>query len=450
MIPMAYDLVVLGSGPGGQRAAIQAAKLKKKVLVIERDKLGGGSLHGGTIPSKTLREAALSPDCGVVDPIKTVLPKMRSVIHAEGLVMQQQLARNGVEFVTGTGSFASPHEIAIETPEGRRTVQTRFVVIATGTRPYRPSRVPFDQKNIFDSDSILQLDTTPQTLLVVGAGVIGCEYASIFARMGVRVTLVDRRQTLLRSIDAEAVTALEHHFRASGVQVYLGADAEDICAVTLADGRRVARAQVQGNPQDFDAILYCMGRIGNVESLGLESLGLPFSDRGLMKVNEHYQTALPHVYAVGDVIGAPALAASSAEQGRLAAAHAFGHHTGGFSSSFPFGIYTIPEISCVGQSEEDLSQSARPYVIGRARYRELARGKILGDEHGFLKLLVDRETRKILGIHILGTGATELIHIGQVAMALNADIDFFVSNVFNYPTLAEAYKVAAYNAYNQL
>lgn len=444
-----YDLVVLGSGPAGQRAAIQGAKLKKRVLVIERHKLGGSSLHTGTIPSKTLREAALSPDCGTTDPVRTVIPRMRSVIQAEAVVMEQQLGRNSVEFVTGVGSLVDPHTIAIDGATGRRIVQAKYIVLATGTRPYRPKSVPFDNQVIFDSDSILDLHTTPRSLLVVGAGVIGCEYASIFARMGVKVTLVDRRQALLRSVDNEVVTALEHHFRGSGITVHLGTDAENIVAARDVEGHPVVYADVRGKRERFDALLYCMGRVGNVEELNLSVAGLVASDRGLLNVNEHFQTTQQHIYAVGDLIGSPALAASSAEQGRLASAHAFSRSASGFPKSFPFGIYTIPEISCVGLTEEELDKEARPYVVGRARYRELARGKILGDEHGFLKLLVDRESRKIRGIHILGSGATELIHIGQVAMALNADIDFFVGNVFNYPTLAEAYKVAAYNAYNQ-
>lgn len=440
-----YDLVVLGSGPAGQRAAVQAAKLKRKVLVVEKDEVGGGCLHQGTIPSKTLREAALNPHPGEKNPLKGVMDRVRTVIEGEAKVIREQLRRNSVEFAQGTGAFRSPHEVEIKKSDGTtQVVQAKFFVIATGTRPFRDPAFVFDDKVIFDSDSILKIARLPRSLLVLGAGVIGCEYASIFARLGVETTLMDRRTSLLRSIDEEIVAALEKHLQASQVSIKMGHYPDE----ARAEGPQV-RYVCNGDVGHADAVLVCMGRVGN-SAIGLEKAGLTANDRGIITVNSHYQTAVPHIYAVGDIIGPPALAASSAEQGRLASYHAFAESAETFPTSFPYGIYTIPEISTAGDQENDLKAKNIPYVVGRAFYRELARGKILGDDHGFLKLIVHKETHKLLGVHIIGSQATELIHIGQVAMSLGARVQFLVNNVFNYPTLAEAYKVAAYNAYNQL
>jgi NAD(P) transhydrogenase len=441
-----YDLVVLGSGPAGQRAAVQAAKLKKKVLVIERDGIGGACLHLGTIPSKTLREAALSSE-SLNDPLQSVMQRKDAVISAEAKVITEQLRRNSVEFIAGTGSFLSPREVQVKTNHGELlTYQGRHFVIATGTRPFRDPSIPFDNSSVFDSDTILKIPKLPASLAILGAGVIGCEYASIFAKLGVAVTLLDRRQELLRSVDQEVVAALDKHFRSSGVNMGLGSYPD--CIQKNAEGRLQFNAG--GKAFQVDAVLVCMGREGNSESLALDKAGITPLPRGLISVNTHYQTSIPHIYAVGDIIGAPALAASSAEQGRLASAHAFAGGKDAFPSSFPYGIYTIPEISSVGAQEEELKSKQIPYVVGRAHYRELARGKILGDDYGFLKLLVHKESHHILGVHVIGSGATELVHIGQMALSLEAKVEFLVANVFNYPTLAEAYKVAAYNAYNQL
>lgn len=440
-----YDLVVLGSGPAGQRAAVQAAKLKRKVLVVEKDEVGGGCLHQGTIPSKTLREAALHPHPGEKNPLKGVMDRVRTVIEGEAKVIREQLRRNSVEFAAGTGAFRSATEIEIKKSDGTtQVVSAKVFIIATGTRPYRDPVFQFDDKVIFDSDSILKIARLPRSLLVLGAGVIGCEYASIFARLGVEVTLMDRRTSLLRSIDEEIVGALEKHLQESQVSIKMGHYPDE----ARAEGPQV-RYVCNGQVGHADAVLVCMGRVGN-SAIGLDRAGLTANDRGIITVNSHYQTVVPHIYAVGDIIGPPALAASSAEQGRLASYHAFAESTETFPTSFPYGIYTIPEISTAGDQENDLKAKNVPYVVGRAFYRELARGKILGDDHGFLKLIVHKETHKLLGVHIIGSQATELIHIGQVAMSLGARVQFLVNNVFNYPTLAEAYKVAAYNAYNQL
>lgn len=456
-----YDLVVIGSGPGGQKAAISSAKLGKKVLVIERDHLGGSCLHTGTIPSKALREAALS--IFEATSLAAISRRTRGVIESETDVIEHQLMRNHVEIVQGAGRFASPHEIEVVAAGGKvHKVKAKFVVVAVGTRPRRPDELHFDGRTVFDSDTILSLGEHPESMLVLGAGVIGCEYASIYAKMGIEVTLVDSRAALLPSIDQEIVETLLQHFKKFRIRLLLGWQYSDIRIVeklmrTKRPGIRACLSPV-GNTagqdgsmdMEFDTMLFCAGRIGNFESLQLEKAGLVADERGLLKVNSNYQTEQSHVYAVGDIIGAPALAASAAEQGRLAAQHAFLKTEVHFPSTFPYGIYTIPEISSVGAQEHDLQKAGITYVTGIARYKELARGKIIGDDHGFLKLLVDAKTEKILGVHVIGTGATELVHIGQTAMAFGAKVDFFVDNVFNYPTLAEAYKVAAYNAFNKL
>ncbi len=445
-----FDLVILGSGPAGQRAAVQAAKLKRRVLVVEREHVGGYCLHKATIPSKTLREMALLSDEQAGADLDRVMERKRLVIRSETKVIEQIIQRNGVEYIQGTGAFLSPHRIEIVGERGRSEVEADFVIIATGTSPFRPPEVPFNHRNILDSDSILELRELPQTMAVVGAGVIGCEYASMFARMGTRVTLVNRVEGILKGVDPEMVAALKAHFDENRMILRLGLDVEAISPAIKADGSEGVDVQIGGKHYVYDALLYCAGRRGNSFNLNLESAGLKADDRGIISVNEHYQTAVPNIYAVGDIIGPPALAAASAEQGRLAAAHAFGIDGGEFPSSFPYGIYTIPEISWTGKQEEDLQKAKIPYVVGRAHYREIARGRILGDEHGFMKILVHKETGALLGVHIIGTGATELVHIGQLAMDLGANIDFFVHNVFNYPTLAEGYKVAAFNAVNQI
>lgn len=434
---------MIGSGPAGQRAAVQAAKLKKKVLIVERENWGGACTHKGTIPSKTLKEAALMNEARLENAWEKILLRKERVLKNEGEIIARQLDRNGVSRVQGRATFVGPNAIQVA---GKTYEGTKFL-IAVGTRPCRGPDLPWGLVDLYDSDSLLDMKEYPKSLLVVGAGVIGCEYASIFARLGVPVTLVDRRKELLRSVDQEIVERLQIHF--SEMHIELSMEAE-YSGMRATEGARGIDIEINGLKRSYSAALICMGREGNVDKLGLETIGVKFSNRGIVEVNEHYQTNLPHVYAAGDVIGPPALAASSSEQGRLAARHALGVETAPFSKLFPYGIYTIPEISSVGLQETELIKAGTPYVVGRASYSELARGQILGDEHGLLKLLVCKENRKILGVHILGTGATELIHIGQTAMHFDATVDFFVANIFNYPTLAEAYKVAALHAQNQL
>ncbi len=440
-----YDLIVIGSGPGGQRAAIQAAKLKKSVLVVEKDHMGGSCLHTGTIPSKTLREAASIYQDSGPNTLTRVMAQKNLIIEQEQEVIGMQMERNSVQFIQGTASFLSSKKIAIKTTSKVEDTEADFIILATGSRPVCPPHIPFNDKNVFNSDSVLSMNKLPDTMAVLGAGVIGCEYASIFAKLGVKVTLLDRRNCLLRSVDQEIVGLLAKHFDENNISVRLGIT---LGKVSL-EGDKVA-IELGDKTERFSSVLYCMGRDGNIEDLNLPKVGISPEKGNTLKVNAHYQTNIPHIYAVGDLIGFPALAASSSEQGRLASAHAFGLETTTFPETFPYGIYTIPEISSVGLHEEELNTKQIKFVSGKARYKELARGKILEDESGFLKLLVDCTTRKILGVHIIGTHATELVHIGQVAMSLGATIDFFVANVFNYPTLAEAYKVAAYHAHNQL
>ncbi len=435
-----FDWIVIGSGPAGQRAAVQAAKVKKKVLIVEKESWGGACVHTGTIPSKTLREAALQNDGRLENPWQHIQEKKDRVLRLEAEIISHQLDRNHVKRIQGTAVFKNATSIEV----GGQVYSGKKFLIGTGTRPSQAQSMPWDSKYLFDSDTLMGMKTLPQSLLVIGAGVIGCEYASIFARLGVKVTLIDRRNELLRNVDSEIVQRLRDHFLQAGIELLLGAEYKDSHCT---DGFCMA---LNGEQVKYSASLACLGRQGNVEGLNLEGIGVQIAERGMIPVNKFYQTNLEHIYAAGDVIGPPALAASSAEQGRLAACHAFGVESAPFSKLFPYGIYTIPEISSVGAQESELQEKNIPFVVGRAKYSELARGQILGDDHGLLKLLVSKGDRKILGVHILGTGATELVHIGQTAMHFEGTVDFFVSNIFNYPTLAEAYKVAALNAKNQL
>lgn len=451
-----YDLIIIGSGPGGQRAAVQACKLGKSVIIIEKQRIGGSCLHLGTIPSKALREAALAAASDGGSLLRSVFVRTHRVIEDECQIIEEALVRNKVDVITGTGSFVDAHHVQVENKLGKFKVHGDTIIVGVGTRPRRPPELHFDGETLFDSDTILGLETQPRSLLVLGGGVIGCEYASIFARMGVRVTLVESRPRLLASIDPEIVAALVREFERAGIDVRLATKFSGIKRTTNAEGRPVAVVTLEepsgGGERDekFDTVLYCLGRSGNCEDLNLEAVGLKTSDRGTFEVNKNYQTSVPNIYAVGDVIGAPALAASSAEQGRLAALHAFTSEEAQFPNTFPTGIYTIPEISTVGVQEHELGDQKDEYVVAKANYSKLARGKIMSDETGFLKLVVHAKTHKLVGVAVIGASATELIHIGQVALAFGAKVDFFVDNVFNYPTLAEAYKVAAHKALNVL
>jgi NAD(P) transhydrogenase len=431
-----YDLLVIGSGPAGQKAAIQASKLGRRVAVIDRGHMiGGVSIHTGTIPSKTLREAVLyltgmsqrgiyGQSYRVKQEISSadLFWRMEHVINREVDVIRNQLGRNHVSLVTGDARFLAPHAVAVRGHNGeQRTITASKIMIAVGTWPARPASVEFDRSTILDSDDILNLDWIPASLVVVGAGVIGIEYASMFAALGTRVTVVERRSALLEFLDSQIVETLQYHLRDLGVVFRF---AETVTAVEK----------------------HSSGAITHLAS----GKRIPADARGRIEVNARYRTKVRHIYAAGDVIGFPSLAASSMEQGRLAAADAFGLSSHSMGGPMPIGIYTIPEISYVGRSEEELTAAAIPYEVGISRYRELARGQILGDSHGMLKLLVSSEDDSLLGVHVFGTGATELVHIGQMLMTTGGTIGHLVDAVFNYPTLAESYKVAALDAMNRV
>lgn len=437
-----FDLVVIGSGPGGCRAAVQAAKLGKSVAVVERGGYGGYCVHTGTIPSKTLREVASRGGS-----FKDAFKRMRAVQAEEAAVVEAQLRRNKVQIFTAEASFVDAHVLELAA-QGKKATRIRgeHILIATGSTPNRPADIPFGRPGVYDSDSILGLKKAPKTVLVIGAGVIGCEYASIFAHLGAKVTIADRRKELLRAVDAEAAEGLSLSLKAKRVDFVLGQEFSGF----FAKGSAKLKWRVGGRVHAYDAVLVCMGRSAVTSPLGLGRAGVALDTRGNIPVDADFRTNVPHVYAVGDVIGVPGLAAAASEQGRIAASRMFGLPCPAFPESFPYGIYTIPEISLVGKREDELTAANVPFVAGRARFKELARGIILGDHDGFVKLLVHRETRKILGVHVLGSTASELVHIGQAAMALGAPVDFLVDNVFNYPTLAEAYKVAALQVVNQL
>lgn len=455
-----FDLLVIGSGPAGQRAAVQAAKLGKRVAVIEkRQVVGGVCVNTGTIPSKTLREAVLyltgygqhtiyGTSYAVKEKIGISDLTLRTsfVIDRENDIMQSQMRRNRVEMIYGEASFADPHSLTVRSPDETSTHTADRIVIAVGTKPAQPPGAPCDGETLIDSDGILEMKRLPRSLTVVGAGVIGLEYASIFATLGIRVTVIEKRERLLEFVDREIIEALSYHLRQRGTTIWLG---EEVSRIATREGRAVAELK-SGKKIHADTILFSIGRIGATESLNLAAAGLAADDRGRIAVDERYRTNVPHIYAVGDVIGFPSLASTSMEQGRLAAAHAFGKEAGPMATPFPFGIYSIPEISMIGPTEEELTRAAVPYEVGVSRYREIARGQILGDETGQLKLIFHRETRRLLAVHAIGTGATELIHIGQAVATLSGTLDYFLKSVFNYPTLAECYKVAALDCANKL
>ena len=461
-----YDLFVIGTGPAGQRAAIQAAKLGKRVAVAERKAVVGGvCINTGTIPSKTLREAALHLSgyrersiYGASYVVKRnitmtdLLFRADAVIRNEIDVTRHQLQRNGIEVLAASAGFVDPHTLRLAYHDGRgtREVTAASVVVAVGTETTRDASVPFDGQRIFTSDDVLGLESLPRSLTVIGAGVIGLEYATIFAALGVRVTLIDKRRELLSFVDSEIIDTLVHQMRQNRMTLRLG---EGVCGLETADGPKGPRVRIRlesGKQIVTERALYSVGRSGATGSLNLAAAGLAPDERGRLSVNERFQTAAPHIYAVGDVIGFPSLASTSMEQGRLAACHAFGLACESVPELFPYGIYTIPEISVVGQSEEALTAAGVPYEVGKAFYREIARGQIIGDSTGMLKLMFQAETRKLLGVAILGEGASDLIHIGQAVLAHGGSVDYFINTVFNYPTLAECYKTAAFDGINRL
>jgi len=460
-VAAAYELAIVGSGPGGLKAAMQAAKLHKHVVVIDRGPmLGGVSTNTGTIPSKTLREAILyltglgqREIYGQAFRVKADLTfddlraRMAQVIETERNVVRDQLLRNHVTVLEGTASFVGTHELRVASEDGERRVAAERFILAPGSSPTRPDDVDFNERTILDSDGILHLEEIPDTMVVVGAGVIGVEYASMFTALGCKVTLIDARSDVLPFCDKEIVESLLFYLRDRRLTLRVG---EKVVAVDEHPAGTVTRLE-SGKQIAADVVLYSAGRRGAVDALGLDALPLAPTAHGLLEVGETYRTAVDHVWAVGDVVGFPSLAASSAEQGRIAALDAFGHPSDTLVDNLlPFGIYAIPEISFVGRNEAELTEAGVPYEVGVSRYRELARGQIMGDTHGMLKLMVHADDRTLLGVHAFGPGATELVHIGQTAMALNGKVDYLVDAVFNYPTLAEAYKVAALDAANRL
>jgi NAD(P) transhydrogenase len=461
-----YDLVVIGSGPAGHRAAIQAAKVGKRVAVVERKGVVGGvSINTGTIPSKTLREAVMHlsgyNQRGIYGQayrvkqkieMKDLLHRTDHVIRREIDVTQHQLMRNSIEVISATGSFVDAHTIQLNAEDsgGSRNVTADNIVIAVGTHCTLDPNIPFDGERIFISDDLLNLETLPKRLAVIGAGVIGCEYATIFAALGVRVTVIDKRTRLLDFLDWEITDALTHHMRENRVTMRLGEEVAGVEPYEDEQGEHVRIKLASGKQVISEKTLYAIGRTGATDALNLAAAELDADDRGRITVNENFQTSQEHIYAVGDVIGFPSLAATSMEQGRLASCHAFDVPAHSVPELFPFGIYTIPEISIVGKNEEQLTSEGVPYEVGKASYKEIARGQIIGDQSGLLKLIFHTETRKLLGVSIIGEGATELIHIGQAVLSHGGDIDYFVDTVFNYPTLAECYKTAALDGINRL
>jgi NAD(P) transhydrogenase len=463
-----YDLVVIGSGPAGQKAALNAAKLGKRVAIVERSaSVGGVCIHTGTIPSKAIREAVLHltglrersvyGDSYAVKhhiTINDLLYRCRHVVKTEVDVIRHQMDRNNVTMLFGSATFVGPHALRVtrgdEEPDGMGEaveVKAHHVLVAVGTEPARPASVPFTPGAIIDTNELLALSTLPRSMIIVGGGVIGTEYACMLAAVGVHVTLVESRPRLLEFIDDEIAESLQFRMRDMGIRLRL---AESVQGIERVEGQ-VEATLASNKVLRADTLMYAIGRQGATEKLNLPAAGLAADNRGRLKVNEFYQTDVPHIYAAGDVIGFPALAATSMEQGRLASGHMFQQMNAPAASHlFPYGIYTIPEISMVGHTEQALTQQATPYEVGLARYREIARGQLIADPYGLLKILFHPQSRRVLGVHAIGTGATELIHIGQTVMAAGMPIDYFVESIFNYPTLAECYKVAALDGINRV
>jgi NAD(P) transhydrogenase len=462
MSAVKYDLIIVGSGPSGQRAAVAASKMKKRVAVVEaRAVVGGVCINTGTIPSKTMREAVLHLSgynyrsvYGMNYRVKEKITmadlafRVQAVIKTEVDVTEAQLSRNGIDVIQGIAHFVDPHVLRIEGPQGETTLEAARIILAVGTKPASSPKVPVNGRTIINSDQVLDLPSLPRTLIVVGGGVIGVEYVCMFAILGVRVTLIEKRNKLLEFADQEIVESLSYHLRDSRVTMRLGEEVESV--EELADGGVVANLESKKKVSG-DALLFAVGRQGNVDELNLAAAGLEADNRGRIPVDENFKTKVEHIFAVGDVVGFPALASVSMEQGRIAAARAFNDHATASNPGFyPYGIYTIPEISFIGKTEEQLTDEDVPYEVGMAYYREVARGQIRGDTTGRLKLIFHRDTRKVLGVHIIGEDASELVHIGQAVMTLGGTVDYFVETVFNYPTLAECYKTAAFNGLGRL
>jgi NAD(P) transhydrogenase len=456
-----YDLVVIGSGPAGQKGAIAAAKLGKRVAVVDRKEMVGGvCIHTGTIPSKTLREAilylsgfrersfygrdyAVKHDISIAD----LSFRVQAVLSREVEIIRAQLQRNRVDLVPGTARFLDPNTLEVQSLAGATKLSTDHVLIACGTRPAHSPTVPLDGRRILDSDQLMQAERFPKELIVVGAGVIGLEYASMITALGVKVTIIEQKPTILDFVDREVIDDLYYFMRQRSATFRLG---EKVVSVETDEKNRVVANLDSGKRVHGDGLLYTVGRQTNADLLNLEAAGLTSDDRGRISVNEFFQTSVPHVYAAGDVIGFPALASTSMEQGRLASCHMFGEYCHSRKEAIPYGIYTIPEISMVGRTEEDLTAAKVPYEVGRAKFEELAKGQMLGTEVGMLKILFDPKTLKLLGVHVIGESAAEIVHIGQAVLALGGTIEYFRDTVFNYPTFAEAYKVAGLDGLNRL
>ena len=457
-----YDLIVIGSGPAGRRAAVQAAKLKKTVLVVEKGhRVGGVCVHTGTIPSKTLRETVLNLSGWRERGIYGRAHRAKQTITAEDLrqrlqitlsheveVLEHQFTRNNVSWIGGAARFLDPHTIeVVDGPRVQLFTAERFI-LAVGTVPYRPPHIPFDGEDVLDADDILQLKRLPRSLAVIGGSVIGMEYATIFSALDVKVTVIDPADRVLSFVDKELVDEFIHDLRDRGMTLRFESTVKSVqrlrpgvCMIELEDGRQVMS----------EMILFAAGRKGAIDGLGLSACGLEGDERGRIPINrETFQTKVPHIYAVGDIVGFPSLASTSMEQGRIAACLAFGEQAHDPPEFFPYGIYSVPELSTIGMTEQQVRDKRIPYECGIARFRETSRGHIMGLDSGFMKIIFALETRRLLGVHIVGEGATELIHIGQAVLNLGGTLEYFVENTFNYPTLAEAYKIAALDAWNRM
>ncbi len=461
MDPSTYDLVVIGSGPAGQKAAIAAAKLGKRVAVVDRKSMiGGVSVHTGTIPSKTLREAILyltgfrqrtfyGRDYTLKETISVpdLIFRVHAVLERETDVVHRQFRRNNIVLIYGTARFLEPHVVEVEGPGGRETLKGDFILVSCGTRPAHSPQIEVDGRTVFDSDQLLDVPSIPRDLIVVGGGVVGLEYASMLGALDVRITIIDLRPALLEFVDREIVDALCYQMRSRGATFRLG---EKVVSVTRDERGRVVACLDSGKTVHGEGLLYAVGRQPNTDLVRLEAAGLAADEKGRIAVDGNFRTKVPHIYAAGDVVGFPSLAASSMEQGRLAASHMFGVPGKSAPEFHTYGIYTVPEISMVGKTEQELTAARVPYEFGLARYEELARGQILGDEIGLLKILFDPSTLRVLGVHGIGENATEIIHVGQAVMALGGTMEYFRDAVFNYPTLTDAYKVAALNGLNKI
>jgi NAD(P) transhydrogenase len=456
-----FDLVVIGSGPGGQKAAIQALKLGKRVAVIEANPaIGGNCLYDGTIPSKSFREAIMHLSGYKERSHYGQAYRVKQNIEMKDLndrtdhiskdieqTIRSQLLRNKSEIIIGFASIVDNETIKVKIDRTERLIRTEKIIIATGTRPWRLNSFDFDGTTILDSNDILRMNRIPTSLTVVGGGVIGCEYGSMFSALGTKVTILEQRDSILSFLDTEIIDSLVYTLRQQKTNIITG---DKVIRCTKTPDGRAATYLESGRRIISEVLLVSAGRVGNTEGLNLSAVGIEANQRGLIKVNESYQTEVPNIYAVGDVIGVPALASTSMEQGRRAACHAFGLDDHCFEIPLPYGIYSIPEIGMVGSTETELRANKIPYEFGIARFSELERGKIIGDNSGVLKLLFHRNTLRLLGVHIIGEGATELVHVGQTVMGFQGGIDYFVHAVFNYPTLAQVYKTAALDGWNKV